>query len=176
MKVEGPGRTQGSSGVKKSDKAKAGDEAFGSFMSSDAAPAAATTTTRSIAMVDSLLAAQAVEDPTARAAKKRARERSMSVLEELDKIRMAMLSGTLTVGHMVDIADVVASHRERITDPRLTSIMDEIDLRAQVELAKMRVALDAVRDADKKNCLNHPLIIYLSSFYGFRIVFPLEFV
>ena len=55
---------------------------------------------------------------------------------------MAMLNGSLTVGHMIDIADVVASHREKITDPALTAIMDEIDLRAQVELAKMRVAMD----------------------------------
>ena len=71
------------------------------------------------------------------------RKRSNDLLDELDKIRMGMLNGTLTVGHMVDIADVVASHREKISDPTLTAIMDEIDLRAQVELAKMRVALDA---------------------------------
>lgn len=145
MKVEGPGRSQSSSGVKKTDKAKGGDEAFGAFVASQAGPASATTTTKSIAMVDSLLAAQAVEDPTARAARKRARERSVSVLDELEKIRMGLLAGNLTVGHMIDIADVVASHREKISDPRLTSIMDEIDLRAQVELAKMRVALDSVK-------------------------------
>lgn len=151
MKVEGPGRTQGSSGVKKSDKTKAGDEAFGDFIASSAAPAAAATTTKSIAMVDTLLAVQAAEDPTARAARKRARDRSVSVLEELEKIRMGMLSGTLTVGHMIDIADVVASHRERISDPRLTAVMDEIDLRAQVELAKMRVALDAARGLDRES-------------------------
>ena len=54
-----------------------------------------------------------------------------------------MLNGTLTVGHMIDIADIVASHREKIQDPKLTDIMDEIDLRAQVELAKMRVAMGA---------------------------------
>lgn len=149
MKVEGPGRSQGSSGVKKSDKAKAGDEAFGNFVASNAGPAAPATTTQSIAMVDTLLAVQAAEDPTARAAKKRARERSVSVLEELEKIRMGMLSGTLTVGHMIDIADVVASHRERISDPRLTAVMDEIDLRAQVELAKMRVALDAAQGLER---------------------------
>ena len=55
---------------------------------------------------------------------------------------MAMLGGSLTVGHMVDMADVVASHREKIADPALTAIMDEIDLRAQVELAKMRVSME----------------------------------
>ena len=43
---------------------------------------------------------------------------------------------------MIDVADVVASHRERIHDPALTAVMDEIDLRAQVELAKMRAALE----------------------------------
>lgn len=149
MKVEGPNRTQGSSGVKKGDKAKAGDEAFGDFMASGPAQTRATATTQSIAMVDSLLAAQSVEDPTAKASRKRMRERSMGVLDELEKIRLGMLSGTLTVGHMIDIADVVASHREKISDPRLTSIMDEIDLRAQVELAKMRVALDAVQGLER---------------------------
>ena len=55
---------------------------------------------------------------------------------------VAMLTGGVTVGHMIDIADVIASHREKITDPGLTDIMDEIDLRAQVEMAKMRMALD----------------------------------
>ena len=53
-----------------------------------------------------------------------------------------MLGGNLTVGHMIDVADVVASHREKIDDPTLTAIMDEIDLRAQVEIAKIRVVLN----------------------------------
>lgn len=143
MKVQGPGRTQGPSKTTKKSGASGGDESFGDFMTSGPAAAPGTATTRSIAKVDSLLAAQAVEDPTARAARQRARQRSHSVLDELEKIRMAMLGGNLTVGHMVDIADVVASHREKITDPALTAIMDEIDLRAQVELAKLRVALDS---------------------------------
>jgi hypothetical protein len=58
-----------------------------------------------------------------------------------------MLGGNLTVGHMIDIADIVASHREKITDPALTSLMDEIDLRAQVELAKMRISMDRNKPA-----------------------------
>ncbi|MCD8497234.1 MAG: flagellar assembly protein FliX [Alphaproteobacteria bacterium] len=131
--------------MKKTDKAKGGDEAFGDFMADSAGQAAAPTTTQSIAKVDGLLAVQAAEDPTARATRKRARQRSTTILDELEKVRMAMLAGNLTVGHMIDIADVVASHRDRISDPRLTAVMDEIDLRAQVELAKMRVALDSVK-------------------------------
>jgi hypothetical protein len=35
----------------------------------------------------------------------------------------------------------VASHREKIDDPRLVAILDEIDLRAQVEIAKARFSM-----------------------------------
>jgi hypothetical protein len=142
MKIQGPGQTQGPSKTGKKEKSSSSDESFGDFMSKGVESGAAASTTKSIARVDALLTVQATEDPTARAARQRAKQRSHGVLEELDKIRLGMLSGTLTVGHMIDIADVVASHREKISDPALTAIMDEIDLRAQVELAKMRVALD----------------------------------
>ena len=142
MKIQGPGKTNAPSKTKKKDSTSSGDESFGDFVSQGASQAAPSSPSKSIAKVDSLLAVQSVEDPTARAAKKRMRQRGNDILSELDKIRMAMLNGSLTVGHMIDVADVVASHREKVTDPVLTAIMDEIDLRAQVELAKMRVALD----------------------------------
>lgn len=142
MKVTGPGRTTGPSKVKAPNKKGDDGGDFSDMVTSGTQESAAATTSQSIAKVDSLLAVQATEDPTERAAKKRMRALGSSILHELDKIRMAMLNGSLTVGHMVDIADVVASHREKISDPELTSIMDEIDLRAQVELAKMRMALD----------------------------------
>ena len=61
----------------------------------------------------------------------------------LESIRIGLLTGTLTIGDVINIAVVVASHREKIMDPELTSILDEIDLRAQVEIAKMKMALDS---------------------------------
>lgn len=146
MKISGPGKTSGPSKTNKKDKVSSGDESFGDFMSQNVSGSSGAATTQSIARVDALLSVQAAEDPTARAAKKRMRERGNNLLDELDKIRMAMLNGNLTVGHMIDVADVVASHREKISDPALTAIMDEIDLRAQVELAKMRVAMDAQKE------------------------------
>ncbi len=111
-------------------------------MSSSVKENAGAATTQSIAHVDALLAVQGAEDPTARAARNRMRKRADDVLDGLETVRLAMLGGNLTVGHMVDIADVVASHREKINDPALSALMDEVDLRAQVELAKMRVVLD----------------------------------
>jgi hypothetical protein len=142
MKIEGPGRSDPASKSKKSKKASGSSGRFGDFMAEAASESAPAMATQSIAAVDSLLAVQAAEDPAQRSARQRMRRRADTLLKELDKIRVGLLTGSLTVGHMVDIADVVVSHREKITDPALTAIIDEIDLRAQVELAKMRVSLD----------------------------------
>jgi hypothetical protein len=142
MKVTGPGSTQGASNAKKSGKTEKGDSHFGDFMTSGTSSAEGVKTTQSIGTVDSLLALQGADDPTAQSSRKRMKQRAGTILDELEKIRIGMLTGSVTIGHMVDIADVIASHREKISDPGLTVIMDEIDLRAQVELAKMRMALD----------------------------------
>ena len=143
MKVQGPGQTQAPSKTKKKDKVSESDDNFDDFVAAAPSETAPTKQTQSIAKVDALLAVQAAEDPTAGATRKRMKTRAKNVLDELDKLRMAMLNGNMTVGHMIDIADVVAAHRENVSDPALTAIMDEIDLRAQVELAKMRMSLDA---------------------------------
>lgn len=147
MKVSGPSGTDKVSGTKKAGKAgSTGGAQFGSLLGTSESEAPAhSSATGVIAGIDSLLAAQEVDDPAQRAAKKRMRARGEDVLKQLDKIRLGMLSGTLSVGNLLDIADVVASHRERINDPQLSSLLDEIDLRAQIEIAKMRMALDAAK-------------------------------
>lgn len=142
MKIEGPSRSSATSGTKGKGKVSSSDGSFGDLITGGAQEARSTAATHSIASIDSLLAAQSVEDPTARAAKNRMRVRADSILTELENMRIALLTGTLTVGHVIDIADVVAAHREKIMDPRLHSILDEIDLRAQIEIAKLCKALD----------------------------------
>lgn len=142
MQVQGPGGVKGTDKTKKKSGAKAADGSFSDFIASGTQQKAAASPTTSIVQVDALLALQGADDPTARAAKQRMRQRANDILDGLDDIRDAMLSGRLTVGHIVDIADVVATHREKISDPKLMAIMDEIDLRAQVELAKVSVAMN----------------------------------
>lgn len=144
MKIQGSGPSQRTEKSKKvSGKQSASDGDFSDMVAGGAKESGQVTTTQSIAKVDALLALQGAEDPAVKAKRARMQRRSKNILDELDRVRMAMLSGQVTVGNMINIADVVASHREKIDDPLLTNIMDEIDLRAQVELAKMRVVLDA---------------------------------
>jgi hypothetical protein len=148
MKISGPSSTDKTSAPKKASRtgSSSGASSFGGLLATGETEAPAhTAASNVIAGIDSLLAAQESDDPAQRAAKKRMRARGEDVLKQLDKIRLGMLTGNLSVGNLVDIADVVASHRERINDPQLSSILDEIDLRAQIEIAKMRMALDAAK-------------------------------
>jgi len=143
MKVggtKGPNSTSKSKGASSSSGDSSVD--FRQYVKGGISENSSASATQSIAQLDVLLAVQEVEDPTKKAAKKRVVSRGDDILDKMENLRVKMLSGDLTVGHMIDIADVVASHRDKIDDPHLTAIMDEIDLRAQVELAKMRVALD----------------------------------
>ena len=143
MKIDGPNKTQKSGETKKKSKVS-GDGTFGNMVSGGASEAGGAGATQSIAQLDSLLAVQGVEDPTERSRRSKMAMRANTILDKLESIRMALLTGQLTLGHVIDIADVVASHREKITDPELTALLDEIDLRAQVEIAKMRVSLGNV--------------------------------
>lgn len=140
MKVEGPSKTSGASGSKKTGKVSS-DGSFEDFIASAPKETAAAAPTQHIARVDALLSVQEAESPTERAAKRRMAQRGEDILKELDDLRLGLLTGTMTLGQVIDIADVVASHRERVSDPKLTAILDEIDLRAQIEIAKAAKAV-----------------------------------
>lgn len=143
MKIEGPSKTSGAGSAKKAGKVGS-DGSFEDFIASAPKGTGSAAPTHSIARVDALLSVQGAESPTERAARKRMQERGADILKELDKLRHSLLTNNLTIGQVVDIADVVASHRERVVDPRLTAILDEIDLRAQIEMAKIQKALGVV--------------------------------
>ncbi len=85
--------------------------------------------------VDGLLALQEVSDGLARHAK--ARQRGEALLEELDRLRLDLLTGTLSKARLEHLAALTAAQRERIDDPHLAQIIEEIELRAAVELAKL---------------------------------------
>lgn len=142
MKVEGPSKTQKTSKTDKAKKTGKTDSTFGDMVTGATKGTSGVSATQSIAKVDALLAVQGAESATERSAKRRMRERGEQVLRQLDHLRLAILTGNLNIGQVIDIADVVASHREKINDPKMSAVLDEIDLRAQIEIAKMRKAME----------------------------------
>lgn len=86
--------------------------------------------------VDALLAIQEVEDSTTGGGNARGRRWGGEVLDRLDAIRLGILTGGIPVSELKDIANLVSTQREQVSDPGLQEILDEIELRARVELAK----------------------------------------
>ena len=91
--------------------------------------------TRAPAPSDGLLALQEVPDAVARNA--RARRRGEDLLDRLDELRLALLTGRLSPGRIHALSAMVAAQKEQVTDPGLSQILEEIELRAAVELAKL---------------------------------------
>lgn len=142
MKIEGPNKTGSTDSAKKKDKTQKGDGSFGKMLGAgETQESKGAGASQSITQLDALLAVQGAEDPAHKASKGRMVRRADVILEHLERLRNRLLTGTLTVGDVLGIADVVAAHREKVMDPRLTAILDEIDLRAQVEIAKLQRAL-----------------------------------
>lgn len=148
MRIEGPNKTSQTDKAKSKDKdkQKTGDAAFQGMVSgSEAQQTSGGSMTGTINRVDALLAVQTAEDPTERAARRRMTDRGNKLLDLLDEMRMGILTDSVSEHHMHDISDVIATHRERIMDPELTQILDEIDLRAQIEIAKLEMAREIAR-------------------------------
>jgi hypothetical protein len=87
--------------------------------------------------LNAVLALQEAPDSTTRnRARQRAKERGSLMLDHLEELRMGLLLGTVPLAKLETLAQLVRAKREQIDDPKLLAILDEIELRAAVELAK----------------------------------------
>lgn len=141
MKIDGPSKTGASQKAGKAQKAGKTDSSFGDMVTEATQGASSVSPTQAVTRVDALLSIQGVDSATEGAARRRMHHRADAILTQLDDLKLSLLIGGLTVGQVVNIADMVASHRERVNDPEMTALLDEIDLRAQIELAKVRKAV-----------------------------------
>ena len=85
----------------------------------------------------SVLALQEVEDPGD--GRRRATERGHDMLDELENLRLAMVEGWLSEGALRRLSSMVGSNTYEVDDERLAGVLQDIELRAAVELAKREV-------------------------------------
>lgn len=97
---------------------------------SDARP---TATIASATSLDALLALQAIEDPLLR--KRKLVRRGTQLLDTLDEMKSDLLAGRVSDSRLNQLMAVLGQAREK-ADPRLDALIDDIELRARVELAK----------------------------------------
>lgn len=109
-----------------------------------AAPASASSASSATAGVtgmSALMALQGVEDATER--RRRAIRRGGGLLDRLDELRLAMLSGESGGGALERLSRGLREDRPEDPDVELSGLLDQIDLRAAVELAKAEVRRNA---------------------------------
>ena len=94
-----------------------------------------------VAGLGSIFAAQAVDPDTGEAPayeeRRRRARRGEEILERLEEIRRGFLLGTIPKDRLATLAGLVREKRERGADPLISQLLDEIELRAEVELAKL---------------------------------------
>ena len=140
MKIDGPNKTSGAKGVSKPGAKKSGDDGvFGAMLddTQETETSAPASRPSSVGALDVLLALQGADSGTSEEATKKAKKRASDLLDHLDRIKLGMLTGELSQSALQQLSRSIASHRDEVTDPKLTEILDDIDLRAQVELAKL---------------------------------------
>ncbi len=88
--------------------------------------------------VDAILALQGEEDVlTGR--RRRQVKRSADILDVLDDLKLSVLSGDIDDAALIRLQGLIALQREEIEDDRLKGVLNEIETRACVELAKRRL-------------------------------------
>ncbi|WP_046021549.1 flagellar assembly protein FliX [Magnetospira sp. QH-2] len=139
MKVTGPGASRGVGPADRKKKAdSSGSSDFAEHLQDAAEPAAAGSSygAGAVSSVNAVLAAQEVPDATQERARNLVRRRGENLLDRLERIRIQLLSGRLSKDELAQLAHALREKRPQVSDPMLIEIMDEIELRVQVEIAK----------------------------------------
>ncbi len=110
-------------------------EAFRKHISEDGASATAGPAgSGPLAALGSLLAVQEVPDATS--GRRRAARHGDMLLDELKELQIGLVQGWVPEDTLRSLAHMLDRPRPTIDDPDLEMVLDEIELRAAVELAK----------------------------------------
>jgi len=100
----------------------------------NAASAPALSGTTPLSGMAALLGIQEVEDAVSRAL--RGKKRAQKMLDVLNRLRDGLLAGAVNPDCLHMLAADFKSERPQVEDPALAQLLDAVDLRVQVELAK----------------------------------------
>ncbi len=88
--------------------------------------------------VDAILALQEVGGPLER--RRRAVRRAGRLLDVLDGVKLNLLSGEVSSADLDNLKSAIRDQRDQTDDEGLEGVLDEIETRAAVELAKLECA------------------------------------
>lgn len=145
MKISGVD-PKGTSSTRRADKSGGTGRDFSTHLSESVSEgdavddARGTDGPRALTGIESILAAQGVgpdQGGQGGRANKRLVQRGEDLLDRLEEVRRGLLIGSIPKDRLSELARLVRSKRDAGADPHLSAILDEIELRAEVELAKL---------------------------------------
>jgi hypothetical protein len=135
MKVDGAGGVGGAGKVKKTGSS--GDGSFGKMLDSIGG-AEETHALTGTSRINAITFIQAI-DGDERSRKRKMVDDGEELLDELLKIRDSLLFGKVTIEHLRSVQERISKLEANCDDPALNEIIEEIKIRAAVELAKFGV-------------------------------------
>jgi len=133
MEIKAPGRVETSAIKRKAPASAAG----GGFSVSEPSESHAQIVSGPgpIAALDSILMLQGMDDSTQ--GRSKAMAHGEQLLDLLDSVRDGLLAGGIPRATLNKLAAAVTRRHEAFADPKLQDVLDQIELRAHVELAKL---------------------------------------
>lgn len=137
MKIKGPGRVTTGRVDKTKGKSSADGAAFSKALGStdEVQEAGGMTGAAPITQVNSLLSLQ--EAPTSSDGRSKGLQHAEGLLDHLEAIRHGLLLGSIPRDRLARIVHALGKQREKNLDPGLVQIINDIELRAKIELAKL---------------------------------------
>lgn len=90
-----------------------------------------------ISVTGAIFAAQMVGEEEEQELRKKQIKRGQNLLEKLEEIRNGLLLGYISKDSLIEIARFIKERKFEAQDERLNEIIAEIELRVEVELAKL---------------------------------------
>ena len=139
MKISRVGSSGKPSKSGRKGKASPSDGVFAEHLKgvAGATESAGLTETTPVQASEGVLAVQEVPNSTAGRSRGLTLRYGEDMLDRLDEIRDGLLAGAISKNDVAELARTMRAGRQRSDDSRLNEIIDEVELRAEVEIAKL---------------------------------------
>jgi len=134
MRIDGTGRSGKVNQRGDARRTSGSGPAFTLGGSEEASRATSSAPTGPVTGMDALLALQSVEDPLF--ARRKSVKRGESILEALEEMKADLLAGRINEGQLNKLMAALQQAKIK-ADPQLDALIEDIELRARVELAKL---------------------------------------
>ena len=122
----------------KSAKNVSSSENFADYLRNSAiSDEAKVSTASSVATAGAIFAAQMIDDEEERQIKKKLIKKANTLLDNLEEIRQEIIFGAVSKDKLIEISRMVKQKDVETNDEGLKDILAEIELRVEVELAKL---------------------------------------